>query len=1002
MVGGTAAYRPLDWFVIRAPLLALDERPTGPPSAALPADPRVRRALAVGAADLLRALETRPVQGHARLARKLARYLIRMSSRPTPYGLFAGVALGRWDDHSDVELAASAPVLRSRPDMGRLFDLVAAVEQLPQVRPHLRWYAHPAAHLHAGRVFLVTPERPVSVRATAAVRAVLERARVPATHAALVAAVMDVPGATREKAVGLLDGLIEQGLLRSDLQPTLTAAVPARDVAQRLAAVPATAGVADAADIADIADTAAALTELLDLLAEWDGLGPAAGAAAYPKLATRAQELPGLPRPPAADGTAAASPLQTDMALPLAGQRLHAGVAAEVARGAELLLRLAPRPRPALEAYRTAFLERYGRHREVPLLELLDVETGLGPPGPPPAANDDEAALARRRMLLGLVAVAVRDDRREVELDDATLATIGRPLPEAGRLPRSLELSVFVAARSRAALDAGAYDVVIGPNVGAPAAGRALGRFAGLLGAEADAALRAAAAAEDAVDPGRRSAEVTYVPHVARAANVAVRPLVRPDVIGLDSPGTIPLDDLFVTIADGPANRFVLRRGDGREVVATAAHMLNPERAPALARFLEDVAFDTTVALHGFDWGPAGLSPFLPRVRSGRVVLAPAMWRLSGADAADLDRWRARWRPPRHVYLTRRDNRLLLDLDDPAHLDELRAEAARATVALTVQEALPGPEHAWLHGPGGRYLSELVVPLVRVARTPARPAPRRMPPVPAATRVRAPGSDWLHVTFHVGPTTADDLLSGPIATFAADVADAELIDRWFFVRYADPRPHLRLRWHGDPARLSGALAPRLLRWGAELVADGRVERFGIDTYEREVERYGGPEGMTLVEELFAADSAAVVALLGLPLDRTLLGAVAIDDLLAALGHDAAAREALYRDRVADRRAAAGEYRQRQRELRAVLAAGPAWGGPVVTAALARRRARVAAVAAGLAALEADGRLGRPPIALAADLVHMHANRLLGLGHPPEQQALGLLLRTRESLRRAPA
>lgn len=34
-------------------------------------------------------------------------------------------------------------------------------------------------------------------------------------------------------------------------------------------------------------------------------------------------------------------------------------------------------------------------------------------------------------------------------------------------------------------------------------------------------------------------------------------------------------------------------------------------------------------------------------------------------------------------------------------------------------------------------------------------------------------------------------------------------------------------------------------------------------------------------------------------------------------------------------------------------------------------------------------------------VHLHANRLLGCGHPPEQRALGLLLRTRESLRRAP-
>ena len=56
-------------------------------------------------------------------------------------------------------------------------------------------------------------------------------------------------------------------------------------------------------------------------------------------------------------------------------------IAAEAARAAELLLRLTPAPNglSAIASFRQAFVDRYGRDREVPLLELLDPDRGLGP-----------------------------------------------------------------------------------------------------------------------------------------------------------------------------------------------------------------------------------------------------------------------------------------------------------------------------------------------------------------------------------------------------------------------------------------------------------------------------------------------------------------------------------------------------------------------------------------------------------------------------------------------
>lgn len=42
----------------------------------------------------------------------------------------------------------------------------------------------------------------------------------------------------------------------------------------------------------------------------------------------------------------------------------------------------------------------------------------------------------------------------------------------------------------------------------------------------------------------------------------------------------------------------------------------------------------------------------------------------------------------------------------------------------------------------------------------------------------------------------DELLTGALGRLCSMAASAGLADAWFFIRYADPEPHLRMRWHG--------------------------------------------------------------------------------------------------------------------------------------------------------------------------------------------------------------
>jgi hypothetical protein len=73
----------------------------------------------------------------------------------------------------------------------------------------------------------------------------------------------------------------------------------------------------------------------------------------------------------------------------------------------------------------------------------------------------------------------------------------------------------------------------------------------------------------------------------------------------------------------------------------------------------------------------------------------------------------------------------------------------------------------------------------------------------------------------------------------------------------------------------------------------------------------------------------------------------------------------------------------------------------VAGALAARRAALAPLSERLDGLAAAGQLDSPREALCRSYVHLHCNRLLGTGPPSERLLLGLLLRTREGLERAP-
>lgn len=945
-----------------------------------------------------------------KVERTVARYFARMAGRSTPFGLFAGCSFGLLGAGTRLEVAGRPSYRRhTRLDMDYLCALGEAlraredVQKALTVRPSSSLY-HAGGRLHYAEARLDGRARTyhlVALESTPYLERTLARAERGSTASDLARALVDDdPDVGLAEAEAFVGELIDGQVLVADLEPAVTGPEPVHGMIAALRAAP---GSTDAALAAERLDRTCAV------LAELDAAPPGAVEAPYRAIA---RQLGDLPAP-----VELSRLFQVDMVKPAPEMALGPVVIDEVSRAVELLHRLSGSGDPdALRRFRDDFGARW-EAQEIPLVEALDEECGIG------FASVDGVQAEPASLLDGLAFPAapggqattgpgfahllrrLERDRGalELRLEESDLRALAPKEPPP--LPDALAVMVSLAASSHAAIDRGDFRLHFRGATGASGAAL-LGRFCHAL-PELEEAVRRYLDAEAALRPDAIHAEIVHLPQ-GRIGNVLLRPVLRSHEIpflgrsGAPADRRIAVTDLLVSVA---GDRVRLRsRRLGREVIPrlTSAHNFN-QPGLGVYRFLCALQSQGTAHL-GWRWGALDAARFLPRVVVGKVVLASARWRLDQAELHPLralhgaalyravQELRAALRLPRHLALADGDNLLPVDLDNVLSVETF-AHLARGRTGAVLSEMAPGPDELCARGPEGRFVHELVIPFLR--RSPARAAE---PAPPRTTRIErrfAPGSEWLYAKIYAGAATVDGVLSAAAPAIRGALGSGAA-DGWFFVRYGDPAWHLRVRLHGRPERLAAEVLPALRAVLDPLLADGRIWKLQLDTYVREVERYGGDEAMPVCERLFQADSEAVLSIVealsaeGGADARWRLALVGIDRLQDDLGLDPAARLALVgrlregygRELRADpglERQLGERYRQERLALEPLFAAEA--GGPdhelaIGFAALSARSRAIAPEVAALRALEADGRLTVPLDQLAASLIHMHANRLL--------------------------
>jgi thiopeptide-type bacteriocin biosynthesis protein len=276
----------------------------------------------------------------------------------------------------------------------------------------------------------------------------------------------------------------------------------------------------------------------------------------------------------------------------------------------------------------------------------------------------------------------------------------------------------------------------------------------------------------------------------------------------------------------------------------------------AAFRFLCDLQYQGVQSNLSFDLEQffPGLDEY-PRVTLGDVIISTAKWYLkdTGLKLPDqIDQLINEKGLPRYVALTQADQQLVFDL----HSQEQKLfllNCIRGTKNIQLQEYLL-PDSFPVREAGGKPMISQFVSFIINNEEVYKPLVFEKTDYSKAVRAYTLGSQWIYLKIYCHEQAANRLLAGPLQKFLNEAGERRL-DTWFFIRYHDPLPHIRLRLKVKGGEV-GKMIKRLRQLleqdaGMELMQD-----YQAHVYRPELERYH-PLLIEQVEVVFNRSSTLV-------------------------------------------------------------------------------------------------------------------------------------------------
>lgn len=771
----------------------------------------------------------------------LLNYFLRMSTRVTPFGLFSSVAWGRFLDRTTLEFDFKLLKRRIKPDMAWVKSVIDFFHKQPDLVPNIYVMTNPAVIKKRDRFIFIKKNEgknardQISLKVTSASNAVLSLAKKPILYSRLEESLVNLfPQYDRQHAISCVKQFFQMEYLLSEL--TIRVDIPFKLeewITKIKQIMPTSSELLRFEKINELLrkyekDGGSRLEELMHHLNEWQKVE---------------------------------YPVHVDSYLDTEHLSLHTKIKEDLSRAATALWLLSKNEKqePHLVKYHSLFLEKYGVNRFVPILDLLDEVKGLGFPLKEEVKREENLL-----MKMGLSHAL----KEEMVIDDF-IDHLSATSEEFKSAPLSLELNCEIIASSPQDIDAGDYLLCINPVSASIQAGSLFGRFFYLWEDSKKEDFCRFLKHEEALCEDVVFVEASFLPENPRTANVCYFEKLRKFQLqmhyGEVHESLIPLDDLFVGAT--LSRLYIYSKTLQKEVCVTMSSAVNQDFAPPVLRFLLEISRFRYTSFSPYVWkGHAYTAPYLPRVRYQHIVLCPSRWyvdyeQLGLKKDADhqfvekrlMEKFQTK-KIPDFIYLTHADHRLLMHWKNPDHF-KIICDHFMKTKELILFERIQMKSP--LSSNLGTHLAEFVVPMVKkkdyktekdlfsIPNTESIPLPMRLPIFQ---------KKWLFIKLFLPKDQEEDFIIKHLTSVANFLLQKGIAKKWFYVRYQDDRAHIRLRVHCSSPEEFSKVQETLSDWALDLILQEVINDFSFHLYEREVERYGGPDLIELAEDIFFADS----------------------------------------------------------------------------------------------------------------------------------------------------
>ncbi len=390
-----------------------------------------------------------------------------------------------------------------------------------------------------------------------------------------------------------------------------------------------------------------------------------------------------------------------------------------------------------------------------------------------------------------------------------------------------------------------------------------LGRFT-VVNEETHMAAKNMAVLMEQQNPQLIFAELLHLgdPHtdnVNRRENIYSYELPLTAASTLPKENQLELGDLYVRVEQGKVVLFSKKHGKPVIPRLSSAYNHSLNKLP-LFRFLADLPYQYGRSNLGFDLRQffPGQS-FYPRVAYRDTVLCLATWIISDNDLEILQQAPRKELIGAFNKLSRRIH-LAVNFSLTEGDQQLVFNGGRNADILFFCGCVRGKKEAVLK----EFLPQPEVRQYNAYLLPSEPLRFPFPAgIPYAGGIKVPrkylpGSEWLYLKIYA-PRIGAGLLLLRLQPLLHKRYTNGKISKWFFIRYDDHAPHIRLRMKivpGDAGEVLIAFKEKL----ETRIQQHVIREYQVEVYSRELERYGAA-GMEITEDFFWASSELVLSYL---------------------------------------------------------------------------------------------------------------------------------------------